>query len=51
MNCKKCGTVMVIDEWDGWVWKCYHCDAVGRKATNEEIEAQENEYNQQLNRT
>ena len=41
MDCKKCGGVMVIDEWNGWVWMCFNCDAVGRLATNDEVEAQE----------
>lgn len=43
MNCKKCGSIMFIDEWNGWVWTCPICDAVGRKATKEEIEDQEKE--------
>ena len=37
---------MVIDGWNGWVWACFNCDALGRKATDQEIEKQENEYNQ-----
>ena len=36
MKCK-CGTEMIISEWDGWVWMCFYCDYVGRKATDEEI--------------
>ena len=44
--CENCGAVMVIDEWGGWIWTCFNCDAVGRKATDAEIEAQEKEYNQ-----
>jgi len=51
MECEKCGTAMVIDEWNGWVWTCFHCDNIGRLATNEEVAAQENEYNQSINRT
>jgi len=34
---------MVIDEWSGWVWTCFHCDYVDRSATDEEIEKQEAE--------
>jgi hypothetical protein len=34
---------MVIAEWNGWVWECFHCDYVGRIATNEETEKQEDE--------
>ncbi len=44
MNCEKCGFAMVIDEWNGWVWTCFHCDAIGGEATDEEVEA-----NHQLN--
>ena len=38
---------MAIDEWNGWIWTCFHCDETGRKATSEEVEKQEKEYNQQ----
>ena len=48
MNCPKCGTVMVIDEWDGWMWTCFHCDFVGREATYEECEAQRREIEEYL---
>jgi ribosomal protein L37AE/L43A len=44
MNCEKCGTPMIIDEWGGWVWTCYHCDHVGRTATNEEVKRHEKEF-------
>lgn len=43
MVCPKCGNQMVIDEWSGWVWTCFHCDYVDRSATDEEIEKQEAE--------
>jgi len=43
MNCPKCGTVMVIDEWGGWAWTCFACDYIGREATDEECEAQRRE--------
>ena len=46
MDCKKCGSVMFIDTWNGWVWTCINCDTTGRGATNKEIEEQEKEYNQ-----
>lgn len=38
MNCPKCGTEMIIDEWNGWVWTCFHCDYIDRQATDKEIE-------------
>jgi ribosomal protein L37AE/L43A len=38
MKCPECGAPMVIAEWNGWVWECFHCDYVGRTATNEETE-------------
>lgn len=37
MKCKKCGTEMFIDTWNGWVWTCFHCDYIGRAATSREI--------------
>lgn len=43
MKCSNCGAPMVIAEWNGWVWECFHCDYVGRIATNEETEKQEDE--------
>ena len=36
-RCKQCGDPMVIDEWSGWVWTCFHCDVTGREATPAEI--------------
>ena len=41
MKCPMCGATMVIDEWNGWVWECFHCYYTGRDATDEEIEKQE----------
>lgn len=41
--CPKCKTPMIISSWDGWRWMCFHCDHVGREATDEEIEKQESE--------
>jgi len=41
MECEKCGGIMFIDEWNGWVWTCVHCDYISRHATDEEIEEQE----------
>ena len=41
MECPECGTSLVIDEWGGWQWTCFHCDFVGRYATNKEIEQYE----------
>lgn len=32
---------MVIDEWGGWAWCCFHCDHIDREATPEEIEQHE----------
>jgi len=43
MKCEKCGTPMIIDEWNGWAWTCLNCENVGRTATNEEIGKQEKE--------
>ena len=48
MICPKCGTEMIISEWDGWVWRCYHCDYIGIEATNDEVEAQRKEINEYL---
>lgn len=39
--CPKCGAIMIIDEWGGWLWTCFNCDYIGEKATNEEIEEYE----------
>ncbi len=36
-TCPECGNILVIDEWDGWVWKCFICDVKTRPATDEEI--------------
>ena len=36
---------MVIDEWNGWMWTCFHCENISREATNQEIEAQEKGIN------
>lgn len=44
MVCIKCDTPMIIDEWNGWRWTCFHCDHLGRLATNEEVEKQEQEF-------
>ena len=41
MKCQKCGNMLVIDEWNGWVWTCCHCGFVSRQATYEETEQQE----------
>ena len=41
--CPKCKTPMIISSWDGGVWMCFHCDHIGKKATDEEIERQEDE--------
>ena len=43
MKCPKCGGWMVINEWEGWYWGCLSCNYEGRKATNKEVEEQENE--------
>jgi len=51
MNCPKCGTDMVIDEWNGWIWNCFNCDFVGRVATDEEIEKQEEEIEEYLKKS
>jgi Zn ribbon nucleic-acid-binding protein len=34
---------MIIDEWIGWRWECFHCGYVGRIAPNEEREQQRDE--------
>lgn len=41
MTCPKCKGFMIVDEWQGWVWICPHCDYEGRKATDKEIEEYE----------
>jgi len=45
MKCEKCGTIMVIDEWGGWVWTCPICEFIGRAATNSEIREREEHNN------
>lgn len=47
MKCKKCGTSMIIDEWNGWVWACFNCDNISRKATNKEISIEETKKHNQ----
>ena len=37
MKCPKCEAYLYIDAWNGWVWSCFHCDYIGREATDEEI--------------
>lgn len=41
--CPKCGALLFIDEWEGWIWRCLNCDYEGDKATAEEINELENE--------
>lgn len=36
--CHQCGTILIIDEWEGWIWRCFNCNYEGEKATDEEIE-------------
>ena len=43
MKCPKCESVLIVDFWCGWIWYCFNCDYEGRKATEKEIEQQENE--------
>lgn len=43
MNCPLCNTEMIIDEWGGWRWTCFHCDYIGREATDEEVEEYKHE--------
>lgn len=38
MKCPKCNTEMIIDEYRGWIWTCFHCDHIDREAKDEEIE-------------
>ena len=37
MKCKNCKSYLFIDTWNGWVWTCYNCGHIDRKATDEEI--------------
>ena len=46
MKCKLCKTEMIIDEWNGWVWTCFNCDYIQRKATCKEIERHERNMNE-----
>lgn len=39
--CPRCKSPMIVSTWDGWRWMCFHCDYVGREATDEEIDVQE----------
>ena len=41
INCPDCGSPMVIDSWGGWVWTCFHCDHIGRHATDDEVKEDE----------
>ena len=50
MKCDKCNSEMTIDEWGGWKWTCFHCDNVGRYATDEEIKQYEKEFAELLNK-
>ncbi len=36
-NCDKCGCELMIDEWEGCVLRCMHCDIEYRQATDEEV--------------
>ena len=44
--CEKCQAPLGIDEWDGWIWKCWHCDIDYRLATDAEIKVHEKEINE-----
>ena len=48
MKCPKCETPLVIDEWNGWVWLCFHCEHEERKATDEECSEQEQWYKDEM---
>ena len=50
MYCPRCGTPLVIDTWGGWIWMCFHCDYIGRRATDEEVDAYESEQRLRENR-
>ena len=42
-KCEKCGALLYIDEWNGWIWTCTICGDEGGCATDEEIKKQESE--------
>ena len=48
MKCKKCGAELVIDEWNGWVWACFNCDTIWRRATLREVKKNENIKNNNI---
>lgn len=39
-QCPRCGSPLIIDEWDGWHWVCWHCEYDGGPATNKEIDTE-----------
>ncbi len=49
--CPICQAPLIISEWEGWIWYCYHCEHEDRQATNEEIEELEKEREQIINQT
>lgn len=51
MKCQKCGNMLVIDAWNGWVWTCLNCGFVSRKATYEETDQQEKEIEEYLKKS
>lgn len=44
MKCPECDAEMFISEWEGWVWMCPFCDYIGREATYEESDKQQNDF-------
>ena len=51
MKCQKCGNMLVIDEWNGWVWTCCICGFVSREATCYETEQQEKAIEEYLKKS
>ena len=45
----KCGGLMFVDEWNGWVWRCVTCDRVMPMTDAEFDKLEENNKNHLTN--
>lgn len=48
MICPNCEVPLYIESWEGWRWQCAFCDYVGRVATHEESDKQQEEFEKYL---
>ncbi len=42
-RCPNCDVELYIETWNGFFWECPLCDFQGKRATDEEMEAWEEE--------